>query len=206
MLVTDHHLPGGALPDAWCIVNPNQPGCGFPSKHLAGVGVMFYLMLALRAELRARGAFEREPPLAGLLDLVALGTVADVVRLDANNRVLVQQGLKRIRAGRMQPGIAALFEAAGRDPARASAYDLGFVLGPRLNAAGPPHRHGARHRMPRHRRSGARGEIARELDALNRERRAIEADMQEERARVDRRRPGRRLRALRSSTPAGTRA
>ena len=179
VLITDHHLPGEQLPDAWCIVNPNQPGCPFPSKHLAGVGVMFYLMLALRAELRGRGAFEHGPPLAGLLDLVALGTVADVVKLDANNRVLVQQGLKRIRAGRMQPGIAALFQVAARDPARASAYDLGFVLGPRLNAAG---------RLTdmalgieclvtdnAERASG----IARELDALNRDRRAIEADMQE---------------------------
>lgn len=179
VLVTDHHLPAESLPDAWCIINPNQPGCEFPSKHLAGVGVMFYLMLALRAELKARGTFERTPAMAGLLDLVALGTVADVVRLDANNRVLVQQGLKRIRAGRTQPGIAALLEAAGREPARACAYDLGFVVGPRLNAAGrltdmalgieclttdDPARALA---------------IARELDRLNRERREIEAQMQE---------------------------
>jgi single-stranded-DNA-specific exonuclease len=179
VLITDHHLPADSLPQAWCIINPNQPGCDFPSKHLAGVGVMFYLMVALRAELRTRGALAREIPLAGLLDLVALGTVADVVRLDANNRVLVQQGLKRMRAGRMQPGIAALFEAAGRDPARASAYDLGYCLGPRLNAAGrltdmalgieclvtdDPER---------------AAQIARELDALNRERREIEAGMQE---------------------------
>jgi single-stranded-DNA-specific exonuclease len=178
VLITDHHLPADSLPAAWCIVNPNQPGCAFPSKHLAGVGVMFYLMLALRAEMRARGALDREPKMAALLDLVALGTVADVVRLDRNNRVLVQQGLKRIRAGRMQPGLAALFQAAGRDPARASAYDLGFVLGPRLNAAGrlsdmalgieclvsdDPERASS---------------IARELDALNRERREIEAGMQ----------------------------
>src|SRR5207253_1260389 len=131
-----HHLPGAALPDAWCIVNPNQPGCDFPSKNLAGVGVMFYLMLALRAELRSRGALVKETNLAHLLDLVALGTVADVVRLDANNRVLVQQGLKRIRSGRMQPGVAALFNAAGREPTRAGCYDLAFCLGPRLNAAG----------------------------------------------------------------------
>ncbi len=140
VLITDHHLPGAALPAALCIINPNQPDCGFPSKHLAGVGVMFYLMLALRAELRRRGAFAPrsqaesgtkngaaapssfilhpsslpiEPNLGALLDLVALGTVADVVRLDANNRVLVQQGLKRMRAGRLQPGVAALFRAAG---------------------------------------------------------------------------------------------
>ena len=112
VLVTDHHLPGDALPAARAIVNPNQPGCGFPSKHIAGVGVMFYVLLALRAELRRRGAFaskDAEPRLDGLLDLVALGTVADVVRLDGNNRVLVAQGLQRIRNGRMQPGIAALF-------------------------------------------------------------------------------------------------
>jgi single-stranded-DNA-specific exonuclease len=179
VLITDHHLPADRLPDAWCIVNPNQPDCTFPSKNLAGVGVMFYLMLALRAELRRRGALDREPAMAVLLDLVALGTVADVVRLDANNRVLVQQGLKRIRAGRMQAGIAALFAAAGRDPDRAGAYDLGFCLGPRLNAAGrltdmslgieclitdDPVRAQT---------------IARQLDELNRERRAIEGDMQE---------------------------
>ena len=139
VLITDHHLPGSRLPDAACIVNPNQAGCGFPSKHLAGVGVMFYVMLALRAELRKRGEFgaERpEPNLAHLLDLVALGTVADVVRLDDNNRRLVAQGIERIRAGRARPGIAALLQLAGRDAARTSAYDLGFVLGPRLNAAG----------------------------------------------------------------------
>jgi single-stranded-DNA-specific exonuclease len=116
VLVTDHHLPGAALPQAACIVNPNQAGCGFPSKHLAGVGVIFYVMMALRAELRRRGAFaaKPEPNLAELLDLVALGTVADVARLDANNRVLVAQGLARIRAGKACPGIAALLEAAGR--------------------------------------------------------------------------------------------
>ncbi|HEV7803005.1 MAG TPA: single-stranded-DNA-specific exonuclease RecJ [Burkholderiales bacterium] len=179
VLVTDHHLPGDALPDAWCIVNPNQPGCPFPSKNLAGVGVMFYLMLALRAELRARGALEREPQMAALLDLVALGTVADVVRLDGNNRVLVQQGLKRMRAGRMQPGVAALFKAAGRDATRASAYELGFVLGPRLNAAGrlTDMALGIECLVTD---DVARAEnIARQLDELNRERRAIEADMQE---------------------------
>lgn len=180
VLVTDHHLPGDALPEASCIVNPNQPGCPFPSKHLAGVGVMFYLMVALRAELKDRGRWAGNGPhLAALLDLVALGTVADVVPLDDNNRRLVQQGLKRMRAGRCQPGVAALFCAAGRDIARASAYDLGFALGPRLNAAGrltdmtlgieclttdDPVRAGA---------------IARELDALNRERRSIEAGMQD---------------------------
>jgi single-stranded-DNA-specific exonuclease len=179
VLVTDHHLPGDRLPDATCIVNPNQPGCGFPSKHLAGVGVMFYVMLALRAELRRRGAFATrpEPNLADLLDLVALGTVADVVRLDRNNRALVHQGLRRIRAGRMQPGIAALFRAAGRDSQAAATYDLGFVLGPRVNAAG---------RLDDmalgieclSTEDGSRADaIAAQLDSLNRERRAIETDM-----------------------------
>ena len=120
VLVTDHHLPGATLPEAWCIINPNQPGCGFPSKNLAGVGVMFYLMLALRAELRRRGAFtgKTEPNLAALLDLVALGTVADVVKLDNNNRILVQQGLQRIRSGKTWPGIAALLEVRPRGGAR----------------------------------------------------------------------------------------
>jgi len=142
VLITDHHLPAGndasALPNANCIVNPNQPGCEFPSKHLAGVGVMFYVLLALRAELRRRGKFkaQAEPRLDGLLDLVALGTVADVVRLDANNRLLVAQGLRRMRAGRACSGIAALFEVAGRELRSASAADLGFAIGPRLNAAG----------------------------------------------------------------------
>jgi single-stranded-DNA-specific exonuclease len=179
VLVTDHHLPAERLPDAWCIVNPNQAGCAFPSKNLAGVGVMFYLMLALRAELKSRGALQREVHMASLLDLVALGTVADVVRLDANNRVLVQQGLKRMRAGRMQPGIAALFKASGRDPARAGAYDLGFVLGPRLNAAGRLDDMSlgieclvTNDEMRAH-------AIACKLDELNRERREIEAEMQE---------------------------
>src|SRR6185436_9345237 len=130
-------LPGAELPDAWCIVNPNQQGCGFPSKHLAGVGVMFYLMLALRAELKNRGWFALDndsssgsvkrnvPNLAALLDLVALGTVADVVRLDDNNRILVHQGLQRMRSGKTWPGIAALMRVAGRELGRASTYDLG---------------------------------------------------------------------------------
>jgi len=204
--ITDHHLPGDRLPDAACIINPNQPGCEFPSKHLAGVGVMFYLMLALRAELRERGAFgprekgkeEREkedsslvtrhssptgigePNLAELLPLVALGTVADVVPLDRNNRILVQQGLARVRAGRMPAGMAALFQVAGRDARRAGARDFGFALGPRLNAAG---------RLT----DMALGieclvtddaeralAIAAELDRLNRERREIQSGMQEE--------------------------
>ncbi len=186
VLVTDHHLPGERLPDAECIVNPNQPGCDFPSKAMAGCGVMFYVMLALRAELRERGWFaERaEPNLANLLDLVALGTVADVVKLDRNNRILVSQGLKRMREGRLQPGIAALFKAAGREAARASAFDLGFLLGPRLNAAG---------RLADMRLGieclttddPARAlAIAQQLDALNRERREIEAGMQEQALRL----------------------
>ena len=180
VLVTDHHLPGDELPEAAVIVNPNQRGCGFASKHLAGVGVMFYVMLALRAELRRRGAFAQrpEPNLAELLDLVALGTVADVVKLDRNNRVLVTHGLRRLRAGRARPGILALARVAARNVARATCYDLGFVLGPRLNAAGrledmsqgieclvtqDPH---------------AAMALAQRLDGLNRERREIEAGMQ----------------------------
>ena len=180
VLVTDHHLPGAVLPDAACIVNPNQPGCGFPSKHLAGVGVMFYVLLALRAELRTRGRFDpaSQPRLDTLLDLVALGTVADVVRLDHNNRVLVAQGLQRIRSGRLHPGIAALFQVAGRDARTARAADLGFAIGPRINAAG---------RLTdmtvgieclttdSFERALA---LAQQLDDLNRERREIESDMQ----------------------------
>lgn len=183
VLITDHHLPGDTLPAAEVIVNPNQPGCRFPSKHLAGVGVMFYVMLALRAELRNRGWFadgaRAEPNLGSLLDLVALGTVADVVKLDHNNRVLVAQGLARMRAGNCQPGVRALFAAAGRDMARAGTFDIGFGLGPRLNAAG---------RLS-DMSLGIEAlitddyvralDIAQQLDALNRERRAIEAEMQD---------------------------
>jgi single-stranded-DNA-specific exonuclease len=181
VLVTDHHLPGPVLPAADGIVNPNRPGDGFPSKHLAGVGVAFYLAAALRAELRRRGWLGdrglAEPNLAALLDLVALGTVADVVPLDHNNRVLVAQGLARIRAGLGSPGVRALAQVAGRDPARLVAADLGYALAPRLNAAGrlqdmslgiacllaDDPAEALRH--------------ARALDALNRERRALEADM-----------------------------
>lgn len=138
VVVTDHHLPGDSLPDALAIVNPNQVGCQFPSKCIAGVGVMFYVLLALRAELRERGLIDAttQPRLDSLLDLVALGTVADVVKLDANNRILVNHGLQRIRAGKAQPGIYSLFQQAGRDFRQASASDMGFSLGPRLNAAG----------------------------------------------------------------------
>ena len=140
VLVTDHHLPGTSLPEAEVIVNPNQPGCAFSSKSLAGVGVMFYVLTALRAALRQRGWFDQEgiaePNLGDALDLVALGTVADVVPLDRNNRILVAAGLARIRSGRARPGIEALFEVAGRDHRQATASDLGFIVGPRLNAAG----------------------------------------------------------------------
>lgn len=185
-LITDHHLPAETLPDADCIVNPNQPGCDFPSKCIAGVGVMFYVMLALRAELRERGWFtpnggdRPEPNFANLLDLVALGTVADVVKLDRNNRILVSQGLKRMRAGQMQAGIAALFKAAARDPKRATAFDLGFLLGPRLNAAGrlADMRLGVECLLTDDPSRAL--QIAQELDSLNRERREIEAGMQEQ--------------------------
>jgi single-stranded-DNA-specific exonuclease len=181
-LITDHHLPGEALPRAACIVNPNQPGCGFASKALAGVGVLFYVMLALRAELRKRGAFQErpEPNLAALTDLVALGTVADVVPLDANNRILVSQGLKRIRAGRAQPGIDALLRAAGRAPAEARGFDLGFVLGPRLNAAGRLADMGLGIECLSTDDAARAANGALELDRLNRERRRIEAEMLEQ--------------------------
>lgn len=182
VLVTDHHLPGDRLPDAACIVNPNQVGCDFPSKHLAGVGVMFYAMLQLRSELRRRGRLgpgsgSAEPNLGALLDLVALGTVADVVRLDHNNRVLVEQGLRRIRAGRCRPGIGALLQAAGRDPQRASAYDLGFVAGPRINAAGRLTDMSLGIECLLSDDPLRAMELARQLDALNRERRSIELQM-----------------------------
>lgn len=184
VLITDHHLPGAVLPSANAIVNPNQPGDHFPSKALAGVGVIFYVMLALRRKLRESDWFVHralpEPKLAELLDLVALGTVADVVPLDANNRRLVAQGLARLRAGRGQPGVRALLQVAGRDPERLMASDLGFAVGPRLNAAGrlsdmsrgiecllsdDPLRCAA---------------IARELDGLNRQRQALERQMQDD--------------------------
>ncbi|NBW79407.1 MAG: single-stranded-DNA-specific exonuclease RecJ, partial [Betaproteobacteria bacterium] len=182
VLVTDHHLPGPELPAAEVIVNPNQPGCTFASKAMAGVGVMFYVLLALRAELRARGAFTaaQQPKLDTLLPLVALGTVADVVKLDANNRRMVAQGLRRIRAGALPAGLASLFAVAGRKAVAATTFDFGFAVGPRLNAAGrlsdmtlgieclltdDPTR---------------ADELARLLDAINRERREIEGDMREQ--------------------------
>jgi single-stranded-DNA-specific exonuclease len=182
VLITDHHLPGAELPATELIVNPNQPGCAFPSRHLAGVGVMYYVLIALRAALRQRGDFLAggEPNLATLLDLVALGTVADVVTLDRTNRILVSQGLQRIRAGRMQPGVRALFAAAGRDPSRAGTYDLGFVVGPRLNAAGrlADMSVGIACLIAADEREAA--PLAGELDRLNRERREVEAAMQSE--------------------------
>lgn len=180
VLVTDHHLPGEALPAARVIVNPNQPGCGFPSKNLAGVGVMFYVLTALRAELRRRGRFAAmpEPNLADYLDIVALGTVADVVPLDRNNRILVHQGLARMRAGRTRPGIAAIAAAGGRSLARLTAQDLGFVVGPRLNAAGRLEDMAQGIECLVTDSVGRARELAQRLDTLNRERRDIEAGMQ----------------------------
>jgi len=180
VLVTDHHLPGPLLPAAACIVNPNQPGCGFPSKNLAGVGVMFYVLLALRAELRTRGRFTAatQPKLDTLLDLVALGTVADVVRLDRNNRILVAQGLQRIRKGRLHPGIAALFQLAGKDASLARAVDLGFAIGPRINAAGRLTDMTIGIECLTTDSFERALDLARQLDQLNRDRRDIESDMQ----------------------------
>jgi len=181
VLVTDHHLPGDTLPDALCIVNPNQPGCDFPSKNLAGVGVMFYVLLALRAELRRRGAYAEspEPNLGNLLDLVALGTVADVVKLDDNNRILVHQGLQRIRAGRACAGINALLQIARKQPAQASTYELGFIVGPRLNAAGRLEDMSLGIRCLLTNDVSEAAQLAAQLDELNRARRDIEADMQQ---------------------------
>jgi single-stranded-DNA-specific exonuclease len=217
VLVTDHHLPGDTLPEALCIVNPNQPGCTFPSKNLAGVGVMFYVLMALRAEMRERGVFKTTPPstpltppclpfqggakqagdiapslekgragegvvepnLGTLLDLVALGTVADVVKLDDNNRILVQQGLQRIRAGRASKGIEALLQIARKSSQKTSAYELGFVVGPRLNAAGRLEDMSLGICCLLTDDATEASEIAGKLDELNRERRNIEADMQE---------------------------
>ena len=181
VLITDHHLPGDRLPDGW-IVNPNQPGCEFPSKHIAGVGVMFYVLCALRALLRERGHFgERaEPNLAAVLDLVALGTIADVVRLDHANRILVDQGLKRIRAGRMQPGVRALFKVAGRATECASCDDLGFVAGPRLNAAGRLADMSIGIACLTTDDQAIADRLAAELDRLNRERREVEATMRDQ--------------------------
>lgn len=184
VLITDHHLPGAVLPEADAIVNPNQPGDAFASKHLAGVGVMFYVLLALRARLREEGWFTRrglaDPNLAQLLDLVALGTVADVAALDYNNRIMVSQGLARIRAGRCCEGIAALIAIAGRDPRRLVAADLGFVVGPRLNAAGRIDDMSLGIACLLCDDAGQARAMAAQLDELNRERRTIEAQMQEQ--------------------------
>ena len=181
VVVTDHHLPGSTLPQADALVNPNQPGCLFPSKNMAGVGVMFYVLLALRAELRTRGAFngQEQPRLDSLLPLVALGTVADVVRLDANNRRLVAQGLKRIRNGQMPAGMAALFTMAQRQAATASTFDLGFALGPRINAAGRLANMGVGIECLLTDDMQRALELAQQLDAINRERRATESGMRE---------------------------
>lgn len=181
VLITDHHLPGDTTPAAACIVNPNQHGCQFPSKNLAGVGVMFYVLLALRAELRSRGAFidKSEPNLTELLDLVALGTVADLVKLDANNRILVEQGLRRIRAGVGCAGIAALLKIAGKSPEKVTAQDFGFAVGPRLNAAGrlDDMRLGIACLLAETEADAMKK--AQTLHELNMERRNIEADMQD---------------------------
>ena len=182
VLVTDHHLPGDTLPASDVTVNPNHPGCAFESKSLAGVGVMFYVLLALRAELRARGAFDAaaQPRLDALLPLVALGTVADVVRLDANNRRLVAQGLRRIRAGQMPAGLAALFAVAGRDARKASTFDFGFALGPRINAAGRLADMTLGIELLLTDDAARADELARTLDGINRERREIEGGMREQ--------------------------
>ncbi|MCJ1879820.1 single-stranded-DNA-specific exonuclease RecJ [Pseudomonas nitroreducens] len=184
VLVTDHHLPGPELPAADAIVNPNQPGCDFPSKAMAGVGVIFYVMLALRARLRERGWFAArgiaEPNLAELLDLVSLGSVADVVPLDANNRILVHQGLARIRAGRARPGLRALLEVAGRDCRRITSTDLGFILGPRLNAAGRLDDMSLGIELLLCEDESVARDMAVQLDQLNQDRKAIEQGMQRE--------------------------
>ena len=187
VLVTDHHLPASRdgqieLPDADVIVNPNQPGCTFESKSIAGVGVMFYVLLALRAELRQRGVFDAasQPKLDALLPLVALGTVADVVKLDANNRRLVAQGLKRVRTLAMPPGVAALFVAAGRSAPVATTFDFGFALGPRINAAGRLSDMTLGIECLLTDDPARADELAKMLDGINRDRRVIEGDMREQ--------------------------
>jgi single-stranded-DNA-specific exonuclease len=184
VLVTDHHLPARQTPTAEAIVNPNQHGCEFESKCIAGVGVIFYTMLALRARLRELDWFVKnnlpEPNMADLLDLVALGTVADVVPLDRNNRILVSEGLKRIRAGRARPGIAALLRIANRNPARLKASDLGFGLGPRLNAAGRLDDMATGIECLLAEQLGEAHELAMLLDGMNQDRKQIESDMREQ--------------------------
>lgn len=179
VLITDHHLPAEQTPAADCIVNPNQRGCHFPSKHLAGVGVMFYVLIALRAELKQRGMLADENVhLGSLLDLVALGTVADLVKLDANNRILVKQGLKRIRQGQACPGILAVLKLAGRDPEQVNAQDLGFYVGPRLNAAGRLDDMTIGIRCLLAETPQEAMQYAQQLHVLNAERKQIEAEMQ----------------------------
>ena len=181
VVVTDHHLPGDTLPAANALVNPNLPNCPFASKNLAGVGVMFYVLLALRSELRCRGAFpaQEQPRLDTLLPLVALGTVADVVRLDANNRRLVAQGLKRIRRGQQPAGMAALFAVSGRAVQTASTFDLGFALGPRINAAGRLANMGLGIELLLSDDAAHAAQLAQQLDTINRERRHTESGMRE---------------------------
>ncbi len=182
VLVTDHHLPAAVLPEADAIVNPNQPGCTFESKSLAGVGVMFYVLLVLRAELRKRGVFtaEQQPKLDTLLPLVALGTVADVVKLDANNRRLVAQGLARVRKGQMPAGMTALFAAAGRTSEKCTSQDFGFAVGPRINAAGRLSDMTLGIECLTTDDAGRATELATQLDRINRERREIEGDMRQQ--------------------------
>lgn len=188
VIITDHHLPGEFLPEADAIVNPNQPGCPFPSKNLAGVGVIFYVMNALRAELRTMGWFAEsgipEPNMASFLDLVALGTVADVVPLDYNNRILVAQGLARMRTGHARPGINAMLEVAGRSPQKLVTSDLGFAIGPRLNAAGRLDDMSLGIQCLLCETPALAREMALQLDELNRDRKAIETGMQQEALRM----------------------
>lgn len=180
VIITDHHLPAEKLPAAACIVNPNTPGCDFPSKNLAGVGVMFYVLMALRAEFRSRGRFDaaNQPRLDALVDLVALGTVADVVKLDRNNRILVQQGLAKVRRGHTHPGLKALFEIAGRPSAQARVRDFGFVIAPRINAAGRLDLMTAGIECLICRTDDEAQHYAKILDDYNRQRRELELDMQ----------------------------
>ena len=182
VLVTDHHLPGNELPAADAIVNPNQPGCEFPSKALAGVGVIFYVLIALRARLNSLGWYQtvKAPNIAELLDLVALGSVADVVPLDANNRILVHQGLERIRAGRARPGLKAILEVAKRDHSKITSIDLGFILGPRLNAAGRLDDMSLGIECLLTDDPNAARDMAAQLDEMNQDRKSIEQGMQRE--------------------------
>ena len=180
VIITDHHLPAETLPAAACIVNPNTPGCSFPSKNLAGVGVMFYVLMALRAEFRRRGKFDvrTQPRLDELVDLVALGTVADVVKLDRNNRILVQQGLAKVRCGHTHPGVKALFEIAGRASAQARVRDFGFVIAPRINAAGRLDLMNAGIECLISESDSEAQHYAKILDDYNRQRRELELNMQ----------------------------